>query len=242
GSAYTYAYATLGEFIAWIIGWDLILEYALGAATVAIGWSSYVVSFLKDFGIVITPAYAGAPFAHDAGAGTWHATRAVVNVPAMVAIAGISTLLVFGVRESARVNNVIVAIKLGHRRAVHRRDGVLRQHRKLGDGEQSFGQLHSAQYRTRTIRLKRRGARRRRRVLRLYRLRCGLDGGAGGEEPEARHADRHSRLARHLQRAVRRRRLRAHRDRAVRQAQRCRSDRGRHRRGGAELPRADHQI
>ena len=52
GSAYTYAYATLGEFIAWIIGWDLILEYALGAVTVAIGWSGYVVSFLKDLGIV----------------------------------------------------------------------------------------------------------------------------------------------------------------------------------------------
>src|SRR5262245_373223 len=65
GSAYTYAYATLGEFIAWIIGWDLILEYALGAATVAIGWSGYVVSFLKDFGIVIPPAYAVAPFAYD---------------------------------------------------------------------------------------------------------------------------------------------------------------------------------
>jgi basic amino acid/polyamine antiporter, APA family len=58
GSAYTYAYATLGEFIAWIIGWDLILEYALGATTVAIGWSGYVVSFLKGFGIVMPPAFA----------------------------------------------------------------------------------------------------------------------------------------------------------------------------------------
>jgi APA family basic amino acid/polyamine antiporter len=112
GSAYTYAYATLGELIAWIIGWDLILEYALGATTVAIGWSGYVVSFLKDCGIVMPPAYAVAPFAYDAGAGTWHATGAIINVPAMVAVAGISTLLVFGVRDSARVNNVIVAIKL----------------------------------------------------------------------------------------------------------------------------------
>src|SRR6201984_2461355 len=60
GSAYTYAYATLGEFIAWIIGWDLILEYALGAVTVAIGWSGYVVSFLKNLGITVPCTLAGA--------------------------------------------------------------------------------------------------------------------------------------------------------------------------------------
>jgi basic amino acid/polyamine antiporter, APA family len=105
GSAYTYAYATLGEFIAWIIGWDLILEYALGATTVAIGWSVYVVSFLKDFGIVMPPAYAASPFAYDVGARTWHATGAIINVPATVVIAGISALLVIGVHESARTNN-----------------------------------------------------------------------------------------------------------------------------------------
>src|SRR5215831_17909552 len=62
GSAYTYAYATMGELIAWIIGWDLLLEYALGAATVSIGWSGYVVSFLKDFGIVVPDALSKAPF------------------------------------------------------------------------------------------------------------------------------------------------------------------------------------
>src|SRR3954454_10535141 len=60
GSAYTYGYATLGEFVAWIIGWDLILEYALGAVTVAIGWSGYVVSLLKDFGIVFPPHFSAA--------------------------------------------------------------------------------------------------------------------------------------------------------------------------------------
>ena len=112
GSAYTYAYATLGEFIAWIIGWDLILEYALGATTVAIGWSGYVVSFLKGFGIVMPPAFAIAPFAYDAGDRVWHATGAIINLPAMVVVVGISALLVVGVRESARVNNFIVAIKL----------------------------------------------------------------------------------------------------------------------------------
>src|SRR2546428_8861506 len=65
GSAYTYAYATLGEFIAWIIGWDLILEYALGATTVAIGWSGYVVSFLRDLGIPISDRFASSPLAYD---------------------------------------------------------------------------------------------------------------------------------------------------------------------------------
>src|ERR1700722_393687 len=59
GSAYTYAYATMGEFVAWVVGWDLIFEYALGAATVAIGWSGYVVSFLNDLGISVPAAFAG---------------------------------------------------------------------------------------------------------------------------------------------------------------------------------------
>jgi len=112
GSAYTYAYATLGELIAWIIGWDLILEYAVGATTVAIGWSGYVVSFLKDLGIVVPAAFAASPFSYDAADRVWHATGALLNVPAMLVIVGISALLVIGVRESARTNNVIVAIKL----------------------------------------------------------------------------------------------------------------------------------
>ncbi|HEY7298473.1 MAG TPA: amino acid permease [Xanthobacteraceae bacterium] len=112
GSAYTYAYATMGEFIAWIIGWDLILEYALGATTVAIGWSGYVVSFLRDFGVVVPAQYAGAPLAFDAATGGWHATGALINVPAMLVIAAISALLVVGIHESARVNNVIVVIKV----------------------------------------------------------------------------------------------------------------------------------
>ena len=77
GSAYTYAYATMGEIIAWIIGWDLILEYAVGATTVAIGWSGYVVSFLKDCGIVVPSAFAGSPFAYDGATHVWHSTGAL---------------------------------------------------------------------------------------------------------------------------------------------------------------------
>jgi basic amino acid/polyamine antiporter, APA family len=112
GSAYTYAYATMGEFIAWIIGWDLILEYALGATTVAIGWSGYVVSFLRDFGIIIPSQFASSPLAYSAADHVWTTTGAVLNVPAMIIIAVVSTLLVVGVRESSRVNNLIVVIKL----------------------------------------------------------------------------------------------------------------------------------
>jgi APA family basic amino acid/polyamine antiporter len=112
GSAYTYAYATIGELIAWIIGWDLILEYAVGAVTVAIGWSGYVASLLADFGIHLPSQFTSAPFAYDAIARTWSATGAILNVPATAIIAAISALLVIGIRESARFNAVIVAIKL----------------------------------------------------------------------------------------------------------------------------------
>jgi APA family basic amino acid/polyamine antiporter len=112
GSSYTYAYATLGELVAWIIGWDLILEYALGATTVAIGWSGYVVSFLRDCGITVPAAYSRSPFTYDAAQHAWHSSGAIINLPAMAIVALIAMLLVLGIRESAKVNNVIVAIKL----------------------------------------------------------------------------------------------------------------------------------
>jgi basic amino acid/polyamine antiporter, APA family len=112
GSAYTYAYATLGELVAWIIGWDLILEYAIGAVTVAIGWSGYVVSFLHDFGIDLPERFASAPLKYDAASHAWSSTGAIVNVPAVFIIVAITALLVVGIRESARFNNVIVAVKL----------------------------------------------------------------------------------------------------------------------------------
>jgi len=111
GSAYTYGYATLGEVFAWIIGWDLIIEYALGAVTVSIGWSGYVVSFLKDIGINIPPQFSAArgtliPLADGTE------VMAIFNLPAVIIIAIVTLLLVIGIRESATVNNVIVFIKV----------------------------------------------------------------------------------------------------------------------------------
>ena len=108
GSAYTYAYATLGELLAWIIGWDLILEYSLGAATVAVGWSGYVVSFLRDVGIVI-PAQLTAPLG-AAIPGT--AATGLFNFPAAVIVLLVTGLLVVGIRESARTNAAIVIVKI----------------------------------------------------------------------------------------------------------------------------------
>jgi APA family basic amino acid/polyamine antiporter len=112
GSAYTYAYATIGEFVAWIIGWDLILEYAVGATTVAIGWSGYVVSFASDLGVAIPQRIASSPFAYDPVQRVWSSTGTILNVPAMAVVAIMTMLLVVGIRESARFNSFIVAVKL----------------------------------------------------------------------------------------------------------------------------------
>ncbi|HBE17420.1 MAG TPA: amino acid permease [Cyanobacteria bacterium UBA11149] len=97
GSGYTYAYATLGEIVAWMIGWVLLLEYVFCCATVAVGWSGYITSFLKDIGIVIPPYLLSGTF----------------NVPAIFIIAIITILLLLGIRKSSGVNNGIVAVKLG---------------------------------------------------------------------------------------------------------------------------------
>lgn len=112
GSAYTYAYATLGELIAWIIGWDLILEYAVGATTVAIGWSGYVVSLARDLGINLPMRFVSSPLSYDAAQHAWSSTGATLNVPAVAIIIVITALLVVGIRETARFNNFIVAVKL----------------------------------------------------------------------------------------------------------------------------------
>jgi basic amino acid/polyamine antiporter, APA family len=111
GSAYTYAYATLGELVAWIIGWDLILEYALGAATVAVGWSGNLVSLLADFGIHLPAVISAAPGTAITTA-TGETVTAVFNLPAVLISIFVTGLLVRGVRESATVNAVIVFVKV----------------------------------------------------------------------------------------------------------------------------------
>jgi basic amino acid/polyamine antiporter, APA family len=112
GSAYTFAYASLGEFIAWIIGWDLVLEYALGAATVSIGWSGYFVTFLKNvFGVVIPDSLKQSHWMVGAG-GVVTATDGFFNLPAFCIICIIGFLLYRGTRESALVNNIIVTLKV----------------------------------------------------------------------------------------------------------------------------------
>src|SRR4051812_45946325 len=111
GSAYTYAYATLGEFIAWVIGWDLILEYALGAATVAVGWSGNLVTLLHQLGLSFPAAISGAP-GSIVQLGNGATATAVFNLPAVLFTAAVTLLLIGGVGESATVNAVIVVIKV----------------------------------------------------------------------------------------------------------------------------------
>jgi len=112
GSAYTYAYASLGEWMAWIIGWDLILEYAVAASTVCVSWSAYVVSFLHDFGIEIPARYAAGPF-EKVELPDGRMIEGIINLPAVFIIVALSLILVVGVSHSARANNVMVFIKVG---------------------------------------------------------------------------------------------------------------------------------
>ncbi|HEU4562677.1 MAG TPA: amino acid permease [Longimicrobium sp.] len=111
GSAYTYAYATAGEIFAWIIGWDLILEYALSASTVAVGWSGYFVSFLNDLGIHLPPRLTAAPeVALTLADGT--VTHGLFNLPAACIVLLVAALLAIGIRESANTNTALVILKV----------------------------------------------------------------------------------------------------------------------------------
>lgn len=123
GSAYAYSYATLGEFIAWIIGWDLILEYAVGNIAVAVAWSGYFTSFLSGIGIhlpeYLTHGYRSALLSSDPAVHGLLQTAprimgmpVLVNLPAFAIVAGITWLLYIGVRESVRANNIMVVVKL----------------------------------------------------------------------------------------------------------------------------------
>jgi APA family basic amino acid/polyamine antiporter len=108
GSAYTYAYATMGEVFAWIIGWDLVLEYAVGASTVAVSWSAYLAKFLAYFGVQLPTALSMSYWQTPPGS----PEHGLINLPAMIIVFAVSYLLVRGIQESARANAVIVALKI----------------------------------------------------------------------------------------------------------------------------------
>jgi APA family basic amino acid/polyamine antiporter len=124
GSAYTYSYATMGEFAAWIIGWDLVLEYAMGSATVGVGWSGYFVSLLDSFGLHLPAVVTSAPLRWCSSADVanavaacadtgWNRTGSLFNLPAVLIVLLCTAILVIGIKESARVNNLIVVLKVG---------------------------------------------------------------------------------------------------------------------------------
>ena len=171
GSAYTYAYATLGELFAWIIGWDLILEYALGASTIAVGWSGNFISILQDMGIHFPAALSGPPGALVA-LPDGSTVAGVFNLPASVIVLLVSIILIIGIEESAGFNTGIVVVKVVVLAVVRRVRHALHQHGELAS-------VHSAQHRQlRRVRMERRAARRRRDLLRLHRIRRRLHRGA----------------------------------------------------------------
>lgn len=112
GSAYTYAYATLGELFAWIIGWDLVLEYAVGSATVANGWSGYFQSVMAKAGLVLPEALRDAPIRYDAATGEFVSTGSFINLTAIVITTIVTIILVKGISESASFNAAMVAVKV----------------------------------------------------------------------------------------------------------------------------------
>jgi len=111
GGPYSYAYATLGEFAAWTIGWCLSLEYLFAAATISVGWSGYLSSFLNDFGLALPAAVSQSALSYDAATG-WAKTGAVCNLPAMVIMASMGLLVAFGIKAANRFNNIMVVTKM----------------------------------------------------------------------------------------------------------------------------------
>jgi APA family basic amino acid/polyamine antiporter len=112
GSAYTYAYATLGELFAWIIGWDLVLEYAVGSATVATGWSGYFQNVMAKLGYHLPLILQGSPWRYNADTGGFDSTGSLINLPAIVIVAIVTAILVKGIAESASFNAAMVMIKV----------------------------------------------------------------------------------------------------------------------------------
>ena len=142
GSAYTYTYATMGRFLAWIIGWNLVLEYLAAASTVAVGWSGYFNNFLTSVGFPIPAALASRPITGH-GFADMAATGTCINLPAVALIGFVTWVLIVGVKTSANFNNAMVSDQAHHRAGGDLR--LLLLHR----ARQSHA-LHSAQYRRRS--------------------------------------------------------------------------------------------
>ena len=160
GSAYTYGYATLGELLAWIIGWDLILEYGVSVAAVAVGWGGYLQSLLDSLFGSACPTRSPA---RPARAGTF-------NLPAVFLVLSVAALLIYGVRESARTNTIMVFVKVGILIFF-----ILVGFASINGDNFSPWAPNGSQ---------RHGRRRRADLLRLHRLRRGLDDRRGGREPQ----------------------------------------------------------
>ena len=217
GSAYSYSYATLGEGIAWFIGWNLVLEYLFAVATVSVGWSGYVTSFLDSLGIHIPAALSHAPF-DSIGEGL-HLVRtgAIINVPAMLIVSAIATICYIGIKQSAVFNSFIVVIKVTVV-VLFILFGVsfintANWHPFIPPNTGHLGHLRLERH------LRGLG----RHLLRLHRLRRHLHRGAGNQEPAARHADRDPGEPRHLHRPLRHRGGGAHRHGELQGARRRRA-------------------
>lgn len=112
GSAYSYTYSTMGEVVAWFIGWNLVLEYLFAASTVAVGWSGYLNSFLSNFGAAVPTIFAQAPVAYSAETSSFVSTGSIMNLPAVLIVAAVTSLCYRGITQSAWVNALIVAVKV----------------------------------------------------------------------------------------------------------------------------------
>ncbi len=187
GSSYSYAYATLGEVVAWFIGWNMVLEYGISASAVATSWTGYFSSLMRDVFGVHLPAYlTNAPLAFTDG----HlvATGALFNLPAVAIVLALTWLCYVGIRESSGLNALMVLFKVGLIVAI-----IVAGARYVEPA--NWHPFIPAQQGRRHLRLVRHLPRRRGGVLRLHRLRGHLHGGAGMQEPAARPALRHHPVA-----------------------------------------------
>ncbi len=187
GSAYSYSYATLGEGIAWFIGWCLVLEYLFAGSSVAVAWSAYLISFITGtLGLPFPTELTNAPLAWING--EFVASGSILNLPAVMIVTAVSGLCYVGITQSAFINAIVVAIKIA----------VICLFVGFGAAYVDPANWHPfipEKYCPRRIWLERRIPRRLNRVLRLHRLRCGVDLGGRDQGSAAQHANWHPRLA-----------------------------------------------